>query len=161
VDTLVQGLAVVGLLVGLVGVVAPGIPGPALVWLSMLVWSWADGFHQVGWPTLLLLAALAAAAELADFAIGAAGAKRAGIATRSLVVAGIAAVVGLVAFQIIGAVVAGLAGLLVMETRRLGHWRHGVRSGGIVITAYVVGMVVQILLVILMTGLFAAKIALS
>ena len=39
-----------GLMLGLIGTVAPIIPGPALVWLSALLWAWADGFERVGWP---------------------------------------------------------------------------------------------------------------
>ena len=42
---------------------APVVPGPWLVWASALLWAWADGFRHVGWPTLLLMAALAALAR--------------------------------------------------------------------------------------------------
>ena len=51
-----QILAYAGLFIGLIGSVAPVIPGPFLIWLSALLWAWADDFSRIGWPTLLALA---------------------------------------------------------------------------------------------------------
>jgi uncharacterized protein YqgC (DUF456 family) len=45
---LLQFLAYVGFGLGVIGVVLPIIPGPALIWLSALLWAWADGFQAVG-----------------------------------------------------------------------------------------------------------------
>ena len=56
----VQVLAYIGMAIGLVGTVLPLIPGTILIWLSALLWAWADGFERVGWPTLLVLALLVA-----------------------------------------------------------------------------------------------------
>src|SRR5919106_622853 len=47
---------------GRLGTVLPGLPGPVLVFLGLLVGAWADGFANVGLGTLLLLALLTVAA---------------------------------------------------------------------------------------------------
>ena len=61
-----QILAYVGIVIGLIGTVAPIIPGTLVIWFSVLLWAWADGFDAVGWPTLVFLAMLAIAAEIGD-----------------------------------------------------------------------------------------------
>ncbi len=113
-------LAYIGLAAGVIGVVLPIIPGPLLIWLSALVWAWADGFQAVGWPTLLALGLLAILAELSDVALAAMGAKRGGASWFSMVVAGASAIVGFIIFNLIGALIGAFLGLLAWETYRQG-----------------------------------------
>ncbi len=100
------------MLVGLVGTIVPLVPGTILI-LSGAVLNHFT-VHAVGWPTLLVLTALAVLAQLLDLVSGAAGAKYFG-ATRWGAIGGIiGAVVGLF-FGVIGIFVGPLVGALIGE----------------------------------------------
>ena len=68
-----------------VGTILPLIPGTILIWLSILLWAWADGFQQVGWPTLIVLGLMVIVAELADLALASLGARQGGASWRGLI----------------------------------------------------------------------------
>ena len=68
-------LAAALVLLGLIGVVLPALPGLPLVYAGMLLAAWADGFERIGVWTLValgVLTALSLAVDLAATAMGAA-----------------------------------------------------------------------------------------
>ncbi len=150
-----QILAYVGLFIGLIGSVAPVIPGPFLIWLSALLWAWADGFNRIGWPTLLALAFLALLAAGSDLLFTAAGARRGGAAWSSLAVAAVAAVVGFLFFNLPGALLGAAGGLLIWEARRQqGDWGQAWAAGKGVLLGYVASAILQVLIAGLMILIF-------
>ncbi len=152
---LMQLLAYIGLALGVIGAVAPIIPGPLLIWLSALLWAWADGFQAVGWPTLLVLALIAIVAELSDVALAALGAKKGGASWMSMIVAGAAAIIGLIVFNLIGALAGAFLGLLAWEAHRHDwRWRQAWQASGGFIIGYLLAMVVKLFFVAVMLALF-------
>ena len=157
--TLIQILSLAGILVGLAGLVLPVIPGPAVIWLSCVAWAWADGFDRLGWPALGFLLVLAIIAQGADLILGAFGARRSGVAAKSLILASVAAVIGFIPFQFIGAVVAAAVTLVVVESRRLGgDWRAALSTGGTFLIAYFAAMALEIVLALAMVAFFAYQV---
>ncbi len=65
----------VSLLVGLVGVVAPMLPGTPLVALGAFAAAWIRGLDEVGVAPLVWVVVLAVAAQALDFVAGAVGAR--------------------------------------------------------------------------------------
>ncbi len=156
VANLVQILAYLGLAVGLIGTVLPIIPGPLLIWLSALLWAWADGFQAVGWPTLIVLGLLVILAELSDVALATLGAKRGGASWTSMAMAGAAAIAGFILFNFIGAILAAFWGMFAWEAyRQSWDWRKAWRASGSFILGYLVAIVAKILFAILMIVIFA------
>ncbi len=152
---LLQLLAYIGLALGIIGTVAPIIPGPLLIWISALLWAWADGFQAVGWPTLIVLALITLLAELSDVALATMGAKKGGASWMSMIVAGVAAIIGFIFFNIIGAILGAFLGLFAWEAYRQGwQWRKAWQASGSFIIGYLIAMVVKIAFVILMIVLF-------
>jgi len=150
-----QILAYIGLILGVIGTVAPILPGPFLIWASALLWAWSDRFQAVGWPTLIILALLALIAELSDVALATMGAKKGGASWQSMVVAGVAAIIGLIFFSIIGALMGAFLGLMAWETyRHGGEWRQAWRASGSFIIGYLMAMAVKVILTILMIAIF-------
>ena len=92
---LLWSLAVILVLAGLAGLVLPALPGPPLLFLGFLLAAWAEDFAYVGAGTLTALGVLAVLAFLADLVAGAFGARRYGASPRSMVGAGLGAVVGI------------------------------------------------------------------
>ena len=151
----IQFLAYAGMVIGVFGTVLPVVPGPVLVWLSALLWAWDDRFQAVGWPTLILLLLLALAAEISDVVLAGMGAKKGGASWQSMVAAGVAAVAGLIIFNVVGAVIGAFLGLLFWEARRHGgEWRQAWHASRSFILGYLAAIVVKIFFVIAMLLLF-------
>ena len=81
--------------VGLVGTVAPAIPGAPLIFLGLALAAWAEGFQQVGVGTVMGLGAMALCAYAVDLLAGALGARKFGASRLALVGALVGTLVGL------------------------------------------------------------------
>jgi len=93
------------MLVGLIGIVLPMIPGTPLIFVAGLVYALLARFQTSGWPTLLVLGLLAAVATTADIWASSIGAKMGGASMWSVVVGVILGFVGLLVFSLPGAIV--------------------------------------------------------
>ncbi|MFO1410381.1 MAG: DUF456 family protein [Steroidobacteraceae bacterium] len=81
--------------VGFAGTVLPALPGVVAIFLGALLAAWVGHFERIGWPALLLLAALMVLGLVVDALAAVIGARRVG-ASRAAV---------------IGSLVGGLVGL--------------------------------------------------
>ncbi|MDX2099706.1 MAG: DUF456 family protein [Leptolyngbyaceae cyanobacterium bins.59] len=68
---------IVVMLVGIVGAVVPGIPGPSLILVSILIWGFATGFSGIGWQMAVVVIVLFLSAAI-EFLAGYWGAKQVG-----------------------------------------------------------------------------------
>ncbi len=161
--TLVFAFGYFLILLGLIGSVAPVLPGPFLIWLGVLVWAWGDGFQRIGWPTLIVLLLLALLAWLSDLILNLVIGRRAGASWKAFVAAiiggiggglllsGLAPVVG----SLIGAALGTLAGVFVME-----WWdKRDRRAAWVALRAYMGSMIlaaiVEVVIAVTMVSIFA------
>ena len=63
----VLGFALV--IVGLVGIILPALPGHILILAGLVLAAWAEHFTRVGVWTLVVIGVIAAASYLVDFAV--------------------------------------------------------------------------------------------
>jgi uncharacterized protein YqgC (DUF456 family) len=119
-------LVLVGLvmLLGLLGVLVPGVPGQAIVWAAVLWWALADA-SRVAWvvlvgTTVLLVVNLALRPLLPSRRRGRTGAPR-----RTLFVGGASAIVGFFVLPVVGGVLGFVGGIYGAERHRLGSHRDG------------------------------------
>lgn len=106
-------LAYLLIVAGLAGAVIPVLPGPLLIWLGAFVWAWGDGFQQLGWPTLIVLAVLAVASWGSDLALSTIFTRRAGASWRAIgggVLGGILGSVLLSGLPILGTIAGAILG---------------------------------------------------
>ncbi len=92
---LLWALAVALVIVGVLGLLLPALPGAPLLFGGLLVAAWLEDFAYVGPWTLALLAIMAALTYLIDFLAGALGAKGFGATKYAMVGAFVGAVVGI------------------------------------------------------------------
>jgi uncharacterized protein len=151
VEPLVIALALVVMVVGLVGVVVPVLPGLLLVWLAGAGTMLYLETDTAGWTVAILLTLLFALGSGATIWLPARQGRRGGVPLRSLLVALLGAVVGFVVLPVVGFLVGAFAGLLVGEQQRLGgDWTAARASVGQVLRAYGVGVVVELVVGVLM-----------
>ena len=148
-------LAVLLVLVGLIGAVLPVLPGPILVFLGLLLASWADGFARVGPLTLVLLALMTVAVYGVDFLAGAYGVDRTGASRRAVMGAIVGSMVGLffgLPGLILGPFIGAVGGEFTVR-RRLGE---AGRAGAGAWLGLVLGAVAKLAMLFVMLGVFLA-----
>jgi uncharacterized protein YqgC (DUF456 family) len=112
---LVCGLLV---LVGLFGIVVPVLPGTLLVALGILVWASENGSAEA-WTTFAVAAVCLAVGLVVKYAVPGRRLKAA-VPTSTLVVGGLAAIVGFFVVPVVGMLVGFPIGVYLAERARVG-----------------------------------------
>ena len=148
-------LAVLLILVGLVGIVMPALPGHVLIFLGLLLAAWADGFTRVGIPTLVVIGVIGAASYGVDFAAAALGAKRLGASKRAMVGAGLGTLLGLF-LGLPGLVIGPFVGAVLGELSTHRDWKRAGKAGLAAWIGFAIGTAVKVGIAFAMIGIFAA-----
>lgn len=112
------GLAI---LIGIVGVVVPVLPGSALIVLAVLIWGVAAQ-STVGWWVASICAAIALAGWALQYFIPTRHLRLSGVPNRTLVVGAIVGVVGFFVIPVAGLPLGFIAGIALAELVRLRTW---------------------------------------
>jgi uncharacterized protein YqgC (DUF456 family) len=118
------------MVIGLIGVIAPILPGIELIWLAALGYGILHGFT---WPgvfamagiTLLLLMGLSS-----DIWITGLGLKSTGTSLLSILIGVLLLVVGSIFLTPIAGILLGLCGMALLEFRRHRDWKKAFSSAG-------------------------------
>jgi uncharacterized protein YqgC (DUF456 family) len=148
-------LAVALVIVGLMGVVLPALPGTILVFAGLVLAAWADGFTRVGYATLTILGILAAASYGIDFVAAALGASRLGASRRAMAGAGLGTLLGLF-FGLPGLIIGPFVGAVLGELTMHRDVAKAGRAGIAAWIGFAMGMAVKVALVFVMIGIFIA-----
>jgi len=120
-DTAVTVLCAIALVVGIVGVVVPLLPGLVLCWGGVLVWAiFADG-GAGKWVVLAIATLIAGVGMVAKYAWPGRNLKRNGVPNWSLMAGGLLGLVGFFLIPVVGLVVGFVLGVFLAELARLGE----------------------------------------
>jgi len=148
---LIAGLTVV---IGLLGIALPALPGVPLVFVGLLLAAWADGFTHVGAGMLTVIGLLAALSVVADFAATAFGAARFGATRAGVAGAVIGSGIALVTGQIWLVLIAPLLGAILGEYFSNSDPKQAVRAGMGALVGMVLAGAVKYAIAITMITLF-------
>ncbi|MGD3153102.1 DUF456 domain-containing protein [Tsukamurella tyrosinosolvens] len=116
--------AVVALMViGLLGIVVPVLPGSSLVALGILIWAIFTG-GSAWWVFAAALAVMVLAWGV-KYLVGGRTMARAGVGKWSLVVGGVAGIIGFFVIPVVGLVIGFIGGTFAAEAIRLGDAKAG------------------------------------
>jgi uncharacterized protein len=148
-------IAALLVVVGLVGVILPALPGTVLIFAGLLLAAWADGFMRVGVVTLVIIGVIGAASYGIDFLAAALGAKRLGASPRAMVGAALGTLLGLF-FGLPGLIIGPFIGAVLGELSA--HWdlKRAGRAGVAAWIGFAVGAVVKVGFAFLMIAIFLA-----
>ena len=152
--TLLAGALVV---LGLVGVVVPVLPGSLLVAAGALVWALGTG-TATGWVALVAVVVLLLVGQVLSYGLAGRTLVAAGIPQRSLVFAGLAGLVGFFVLPVVGLPVGVVAGLYLAERVRLGPGAASWRSTVVGLRAVVVQIVVELAAALAAAGCWVAAV---
>jgi uncharacterized protein YqgC (DUF456 family) len=132
-ELLLVGVVIV---LGLCGVLVPGVPGSWLVWAAVLWWALTDP-RALTWGVLVGATVVLVLAQAVRWGLPPRRLREAGATPRMGVYAGVGALLGFILLPVVGAVAGFLGGIYLYERPRLGG--HGpakaavrtvMRSGG-------------------------------
>ena len=146
-------LAVLMVVVGLLGVVLPAIPGAPVLFGGLFLAALVEDFVYVGPWTLAALAALALLTYVVDFAAGAFGAKRFGATRRGMVGAALGAIAGLF-FGIPGILLGPFVGAVLGELSARRKLQEAGRAGIGASVGLALGAAAKLALAFSMIGIF-------
>jgi uncharacterized protein YqgC (DUF456 family) len=115
------GLAVVGvaILVGLLGVLVPVLPGLLVCWAAVLVWALVER-TVTAWVVLGVASALFAVSQVVKYVVPGRRMRGAGVPWRTLAAGGALGIVGFFVVPVVGAVLGFVGGVYGAERLRLG-----------------------------------------
>lgn len=114
-------LVLLAMLVGTVGIVVPILPGLFLVWAATLLWA-VEMHSTAGWAVFWVATAIYALGLVAQYLLPARRMRATGVDSKIIGVALVAAVIGLFVIPLLGAPIAFVGAVYVME--RLKHGTH-------------------------------------
>ncbi len=142
------------MLIGVIGVVLPGVPGVIAVFGGMLLAASIDDFTRIGWPTLVALGVLTALAFAADILGSLLGAQRVGASKSALWGSAIGTLAAL-PFGFAGLIFGPFAGALIGEYLAQRKLDVATRVGVGTWLGLAVGTLAKVALVFVMLGVFA------
>jgi uncharacterized protein len=151
----VCGLLIV---VGLFGIVVPVLPGTILVALGIAIWATEDG-SPGAWVTLAIAVTCLVVGAVVKYAVPGRRLK-ATVPTRTLVVGGLAAVVGFFVIPVIGVLVGFPVGVYAAERARVGAegaWPSTKAALG----AVAASILIELAAAVVATGVWVAGVALA
>jgi len=155
----VEVLVAVTIAVGLVGVVVPLLPGALLAWLAIVVWGVAVG-TATGWAVVAVASGLIAAGQIVKYTIPGRRLRTEGVPNRSLVVGGLAAIVGFFLVPVVGVFIGFVLGVYASELQRVGA-RRAWPSTKAALRAVGVSMLLELTCTLLAAAVWIAGVAIT
>ncbi|MDX3850768.1 DUF456 domain-containing protein [Streptomyces sp. AK02-01A] len=146
-------LVLVGLvmLLGLFGVLVPGVPGQAIVWASVLWWSLSDT-SRVAWAVLIGATALLLLNQALRPLLPPRRTSRTGAPRHTLLVGGVSGIAGFFVVPVVGGILGFVGGVYWAERSRLGSHRAGWASTRMVMRTAGYSLLVELFACLLVVG---------
>ena len=148
-------IAAVTVVVGLVGIVMPALPGHLLILAGLALAAWADGFRHVSGWTLGVIAVIAVASFAIDFASAAMTTKKLGASRRAVAGAALGTLGGFF-FGLPGLIAGPFVGAVIGELTATKDVRQAGRAGVAATIGFAIGTAVKVAFAFVMIAVFAA-----
>lgn len=146
---------IVLMLLGMIGIIVPLLPGIFLIWLGVALYVWQTGFEVISISMFLLMSLMVLFAGTSDLWLPYFGAKKSGAAKRSYLLSTLGAITGSFLLPIIGTIIGFVLGLFIGE-----YWKHqntgtavSVSWGGL--KGWGIATIIQLVAGVWIIGLFA------
>jgi uncharacterized protein YqgC (DUF456 family) len=146
------------MLVGLVGIVVPVLPGLLLVWIGVAVWA-TERQDATGWLLLAVATALALAGSALKYLLPGRRMRAHGVPGRTMVAGGLLGLVGFFVLPVVGLFLGFVLGVYLAERWRLGEHGHAWASTVVALRAAGWSMLIELLTGLLIAGAWVVTLA--
>jgi uncharacterized protein YqgC (DUF456 family) len=156
------GLVLVGIaiLVGLLGVLVPALPGLLLVWGAVLVWALIER-TTAAWVVLVAATLLVAISQVVKYLVPGRRMRSAGVPWASLAAGGALGIVGFFVIPIVGAFLGFVLGVYLAERVRLGDHPQAWSSTVHAVKAVGLSILIELGAGLLVAGIWLATVLLT
>lgn len=148
------------LLVAAAGIVVPVLPGTALAVVALLAWAIATG--GVGaWSAVAISLLIIGLGQVLKYLVPGRSLTSAGIPGRSIMIGGLAAIVGFFVIPVVGILVGFVAGVYAAEHLRLGTWDAARSSTAVALRATGLSILIELTAVLLAVGVWSTAIVIA
>ncbi len=152
------GTAILFMVIGLVGVVIPILPGTLLVWLAAVIYALVSGIDSMGWGAFIILNIVGLFTGTADLWLPLLGAKSTGASKRSMLLGLIGMIVGTMIMPLVGTVVGYGIGILLGEYHKQPDWNKAIHAALGGMAGWGVATIIQFGGALLMIIIFASAV---
>lgn len=136
-------VVILAVLVGMVGILIPVLPGLLLCWGAAALWSVQTG-GSAGWLVFGIASATYAVGLVLQYALPSRRLRAAGVSTRTLVVAALVGVVGFFVIPVVGLPLGFVAAVYLLERARLGRHADALASTKVALRSVALSMGVEL-----------------
>jgi len=145
------------MLVGIIGIVVPVLPGLLFVWLGVLLWS-INETSTVGWVVLSAATTLVAAGIVLQYLIPGQRMRAAGVKTSTLVCGVVVAILCGIAIPVVGAVLGFPLGIYAVQRLRRHDHRAAWRSTMLALRAIGLNILIELLTALIVVATWLAAV---
>lgn len=145
------------MIIGVVGILIPIIPGMLLIWLSTLIFVIFTGFEALSIAAFIVITLIAAITGTADFWLSAWGAQKGGASKRSLFWGIVGSLAGTLALPLIGTIIGYALGILLSEYQQRADWQSALRASLGGVAGWGLATAVQLGGAIIIIGVFISQ----
>jgi uncharacterized protein len=120
-EALLDLMVVAALVVAAVGIIVPILPGTLLAVGALLVWALVTG-GSIAWGSFAVIVVIIGVGQVLKYLLPHKSMTAAGVPGRSILIGGVAAIVGFFVIPVVGLVVGFIGGLYLAEHVRLRDW---------------------------------------
>ncbi|NIM89801.1 MAG: DUF456 family protein [Candidatus Aminicenantes bacterium] len=142
------------IIVGLIGCIVPGVPGPPFSFLALVLMSVAKGWEPFSLNFLIIMALITIVVTALDYVVPAAGAKKFGASRYGFWGAVIGMLVGIIFFPPLGMIIGAFLGAIIGEMVVGKTSPEALKAGWGVFVGIMFGMIIKLIASGVMTFYF-------
>ncbi|WP_433084062.1 DUF456 domain-containing protein [Dactylosporangium sp. CA-052675] len=135
---LVSVITPICVIVGLIGVLVPMVPGLVLCWAGVAAWAVFGGHGATGWAVGIAATVVLALGFVAKYLVPGRNLKRAGVSNLTLFLGGVGGIVGFFLIPVVGLVIGFVLAIFLVELARhhdsraaWGSTKHALKAAGL------------------------------
>ena len=148
------------IIIGLVGIVVPVLPGLLLVWGGVAVWAVA-GNDAAGWTVLVVATVITAAGSVVKYLLPGRRLKESGVPWTTVALGALAGIAGFFVVPVVGIVLGFVLGIFLAELLRLGSTAAAWPSTKQALAAVGWSILIELATALLVTGVWVAGLVLG
>lgn len=145
------------MVVGLLGVILPVLPGVPLAWLGLFIYALVTGFERISVATIVIFFVLMVLALVLDFVAPMLGAKKYQASKFGVIGAFLGFVVGIFVLGFWGIILGPLFGAFLGELIARGRPKQALGSALGAFLGFIAGTLFKVVLILVMAGFFIAS----